>query len=456
MAGAKTDQPYAYLVASELDRADERLELALATSGGKALHPHFFSGFVGRPRQSAQAMLAVAEVARTRYFEPPAMVRARILAADPIVTSGGERLRFEAFSLCCGVHARLDFEPAALDGSFAQWGTTNVDFNPHMRAALAAVSDADAMLMQVGHDELSLTTLQGHAVERRVPLPERWLKGLAEVQVACSTMTLRHELPPVEARRFLQGLPRSRAGLAWATPAGRGLRLSSRSAPAAVCLAGGERLRLLEKLLGFARGLRVYGPEPGAGGTRAPEASAWELVLEDARMTFTLSPEVYRGFSGEGGILLDLASAPAGLIDEIASILCGDPVIDPIVLSRTVGASVDDVCAALRALGAAGRVGYDLAQRAFFHRELPFERSVLERMHPRIAGARQLLADGHVRLEPDARSAGVMSGEVEYRVRFEATGPRCTCPWFVKHAGARGPCKHVLAAELARAEAPVG
>src|SRR5439155_24449219 len=126
---------------------------------------------------------------------------------------------------------------------------------------------------------VSVTTTQGAAVERKVPLPERWVKGLAEVQVACSAMTLRHELPVDEARRFLQSLPHSRGGLAWAAPAGRGLRLSSRPGPAAVCLAAAERLRLLGKLLPFARTLRVYGPEPPGAGTRAPEASAWELTL---------------------------------------------------------------------------------------------------------------------------------------------------------------------------------
>jgi len=26
---------------------------------------------------------------------------------------------------------------------------------------------------------------------------------------------------------------------------------------------------------------------------------------------------------------------------------------------------------------------------------------------------------------------------------------RCTCPWFAKHQGERGPCKHVLAVEAA-------
>src|SRR5207237_3589931 len=143
------------------------------------------------------------------------------------------------------------------------------------------------------------------AVERKVPLPERWLKGFAEVQVASAQMLLRHELPAVEARRFLQSLPRTKSRtVAWAIPAGKGLRLSSQPGEAAVCLAGPERLRLLERLLPFARTLRVYGPEPQR--PRGAEPSAWELLLDGARAVFVVSPELYRGFSGEGGILRDL------------------------------------------------------------------------------------------------------------------------------------------------------
>ena len=83
------------------------------------------------------------------------MVAARIAAADPVVTSNVDRLRFESFSACAGVYARLDLEPALLDGARDDGGTTNVDFNPPMRAALAGVRDADAMLMNVGHDEVA-------------------------------------------------------------------------------------------------------------------------------------------------------------------------------------------------------------------------------------------------------------------------------------------------------------
>ena len=91
-----------------------------------------------------------------------------------------------------------------------------------------------------------------------------------------------------------------------------------------------------------------------------------------------------------------------------------------------------------------GRVGYDLAKNAYFHRELPYDRAVLEKMHPRLLGAQKLVEEGAVRLDGD--SAHVRSGEVEYLVR----GERCTCPWFARHRGERGPCKHVLAVQQVR------
>jgi SWIM zinc finger len=434
---AGVEQVYAYLAPSAVSPNGE---VTLATSGGREPHPHFFSGFLGNPRQTAQALLVVAEVARMRYYEPPQMVAARILAADPVVTSNVDRLRFESFSACAGVYARLDLEPELLGGAANGWGTTNVDFNPSMRAALAGIRDADAMLMNVGHDEVAVTTLGGTAVEKKVPLPERWVKGFAEVQVAASSMVLRQELTAIEARRFLRSLPRGKSrGLAWATPVGRALRLAARADNASVCLAGPERLRLLEKLIPFATALRIYGPLPDDG-ARGAEASAWELVLEDARVVFAVSPELFRGFSGEGGVLVDLAAADEEVVERLADDLHGQPEIE-------VTTAVERV--ALGALGAAGRVGYDLAKNTFFHRELPYDRGVLEKMHPRLLGAQRLVEEGAVRLDRDA--AYVRSGDVEYLVR----GERCTCPWFARHRAERGPCKHVLAVRNVRRQVSV-
>ena len=65
------------------------------------------------------------------------MVAAILRAADPVVTSEAANLRFESFSACCVVYARLDVLSDGLDGAPAASGTTNVDFNPPMREALA-------------------------------------------------------------------------------------------------------------------------------------------------------------------------------------------------------------------------------------------------------------------------------------------------------------------------------
>jgi hypothetical protein len=277
-----------------------------------------------------------------------------------------------------------------------------------------------------------------------VPLPERWLKGFAEVQVAAATMRPVLDVPIVEARRFLSSLPRAtgaRTAPLWAVPAGRGLRLTGRPGRDAVCLAGPERLRVLEPLLRFATRLRAYAPaEPGT------TASVWELDLRDARLVVTLSPEVSRGFSGEGGVLRDLAdprSADDALL--VSALLAFEPRIDVADLARQAAIDEERVVRALTRLGAAGRVGYDNAEAAWFHRELPYDPAALEGMHPRLRDALDLVAAGAVSVSGDV--ATVRSGDTEYVLRRTDDGWRCSCPWVGKHQHSRGPCKHVLAVE---------
>lgn len=52
---------------------------------------------------------------------------------------------------------------------------------------------------------------------------------------------------------------------------------------------------------------------------------------------------------------------------------------------------------ALTRLGAAGRIGFDLADSAYFHRELPYNRAAMDAMHPRLLDARALVEKGAVR-----------------------------------------------------------
>ncbi|GAB3120032.1 SWIM zinc finger domain-containing protein [Streptomyces calidiresistens] len=443
--------------------------LGLETSGGltpagPAVRPHFFTGFLTRPAAAAAALLAVADVAAARHHRPD-LARLR----DPVVTAHGDRLRFESFSGCCGVYARLDVLGDGLDGGEVLHGTTNVDVNNPLRDALGRIGADDPMHLRVGPEELTVTTLDGAVVEKKVPLPERWLRGFAETQVISAGFDLRAELDATEAVRFLRSLPR--AGRAdgtvrWFVPTGRGLRPSSRPAPGAVCLPGPVRLGVLHRVLRHVTGLRLYGPPVEPDGV--PVAGAWEVLLPGMRLTLLLSPAVARGFSGEGAVLDALSGDEAAADAElIAVLLAWEPRVDPAELAERSGLTRDRVRAALVRLGSAGRVGYDVSEAAYFHRELPYEADRVERHNPRLVAARALVADGAVDFvggggngggadgvpgveTTGAFTARVRSGERVHLVRSGAGDrvPSCTCAWWADHRGRRGPCKHVLAVRI--------
>ncbi|NBM18491.1 SWIM zinc finger family protein [Streptomyces sp. GC420] len=447
-------QSYAYLGPSALLPSGDGSLLGLQTSGGLTpsgaeAHPRFFDGFLTSPQAASAGLLAVADVAAARYYQ-----RQSPASLDPVVSGNGDRLRFESFSGCCGVYARLDVLRDGLDGGEAGHGTTNVDVNNPLREALSRVGAGDPLHLRVGPEELRVTTLDGPVVEKKVPLPDRWLRGFAEAQVIASGFDLRAELTAAEAVRFLRSLPRGAAargasrGARWVVPAGSGLRPTSRPVPGAVCLPGPERLAALQRVLRHATALRVYGPPVLAGG--APAASAWEVVMPGMRLTLTLSPETARGFSGEGGVLEALATdEAAGDAELIAVLLAWEPRIDTGDLAAASGLGPARVRAALTRLGTAGRVGYDTADAAYFHRELPYDADRAERHNPRLRAARGLLAAGAVALEGAQATVTAEDGHV-HRVREDHGVLSCTCLWWAKYRGGRGPCKHALAVRMAR------
>ena len=209
MAGPALAYAYRYPHASTLEGTPTGANLRLATwSARGSPHPHFFEGRLRRPGRAADLLRGLVEVVQSRFYLPPAMM-ARIMAqADPVVTGSGDLLRFEAFSACCSTYGRVDFLPEAIDGTWHSRGTTNVDFNSPMRAALARIRDADQVHLAVGSDEVSLRKGTEAVVERKVALPVRWLKGFVEVQAYQARMVRKLEIAGFEAARFLRSLPR--------------------------------------------------------------------------------------------------------------------------------------------------------------------------------------------------------------------------------------------------------
>jgi hypothetical protein len=425
--------------------------MRLATSGGTAEFPFFFQGALTQPRLTAQLLRTLSKVVAARFHVPPAMLARILRESDPVVTSGGGLLRFEGFSACGSAYARVDLNPDAYDGVVVGHGTTNVDFNAPFRAALAQIRDQERVGFAVGTDEVALLRGADQVVERKVALPLRWLKGFVEVQAYQAGMTSRFELDKIETLRFLRSLPRTTMAktMFFVTRAGRGVRLSQRSGADAVRVAGIDRLRLLEELAPFADGLTVYANDRGT-------TSEWRLRFGPLSFGLTLSPDVWRGFSGEGQVLGDLAAGDhAAVLDRVRHALAWQAELRPEDFAVQSGLEPDVFRRALSALGSRGLVGYDVTRNAYFHRELPFDLALVEELHPRLNRARELVAAGRVAVLNENGAdieAEVAGSQVVHRVRLSAAGDRCSCVWHAKHQGDRGPCKHILAVQLVTRE----
>jgi hypothetical protein len=442
---------YRYAESSTLDLVGPaRLKLATSSPGATA-HPHFFDGALLQPQLAAQLLSAVHLLVGSRFFTPANSVGLAIALADPVVTCGGGMLRLEGFSACCSAYIRVDLEPPAYAGDIVGKGTTNIDFNAPMRAALAKVRDADGLALSVGGAEFALRSAGATVVEKKVELPLRWLRGMVAVQAYQAAMHKVLEVDAIAALRFLRGLPRASTSKTplWVMSGPQGLRTTTQGDGTGVRFTDSTRLRVLESLLPKAKTLTLYADPQ-------QQASAWCLDFGSMRLTLVLSAEVWRGFSGEGQALHALVLADDNRpISAVRAQLHWQDALRAEALAQQLQWPVPAVDHALQVLGASGLVGFDLAHRAYFHRILPFDLSLLDDLHPRLADARALLRAGAVNLVSSVPlEALVQSADVSYQVRELDGALRCTCPWFARHQGERGPCKHVLAAQAALIQNP--
>jgi hypothetical protein len=143
---------YSYPFDSAVLEAAGGPAIRLATSLEESADDLFFDGRLRRPALVGKCLTVLSTIVRTRFYQP-----LDPMVLDPVVTSGGGFLRFEGFSSCCGAYARVDLSPDAFDVDLRGKGTTNVDFNDAMRAALRRMDDDQDARLQVGGDGVTTT-----------------------------------------------------------------------------------------------------------------------------------------------------------------------------------------------------------------------------------------------------------------------------------------------------------
>ncbi|MEF3322618.1 MULTISPECIES: SWIM zinc finger family protein [Gulosibacter] len=441
------------IFSAETTLVDNRLRLALAPGldpDGLNASPSFFHGFATHPQVLARGLVTLADITATRYYNFTPMSE-----RDPILSAHGDRLRAECFSGCNAVYACFELMGSGLDGGDIGRGTTNVDIGPASRAMLSNLPRHELLHLDVGAEGLRAATLTTSTVERPVTMPSRWLPALGNAAQSQQGFVEAFRVPASGARRFLAGLPPASASghSAWLSSSRGAVNASAVATPGAVLVSGLQRLSALKRLMPHVQGLIVHGP--------ADEhivGAMITLLLPDARLTLGLTDKEWRGYSGEGSLLASLAE-PNVTEDAnlVSAMLAFEPVIDVHRLSNDTALPEARVKSALALLAASGRVGWDVNDQAYFHRELPDSPERVEKDNPRLTAAQKLVSAGAV------RNAGsdawiVTSGDAEYGVRLGSDaaipekGATCSCTWYLSHGGDRGPCKHVLAVMLTRSQ----
>lgn len=284
---------------------------------------------------------------------------------------------------------------SGLDGGDIGRGTTNVDTGPASRAVLSNLPRHELLHLDVGAEGLRAATLTTSTIERPVNMPSRWIPALGNATQLQQGFVEAFRVPASGARQFLAGLPpaSSSGHSAWLSSSRGAIKVSAAATPGAALVYGLQRLSALKRLLPHAQGLIVHDP--------ADEHTVGAMItlqLPDARLTLGLTDKEWRGYSGEGSLLASLAEPNVtGEADVVSSMSAFEPIIDVPRLTKNTALPEARVKAALAVLATSGRVGWDVNDQAYFHRELPDSPERVEKDNPGLTAAQKLVSANAVR-----------------------------------------------------------
>jgi hypothetical protein len=409
---------------------------------------------------------------------------------DPIVTVHPDQVFFEVFSKDEGTYAKLGFDLAAFDLAFQPvCGTTNIDFSPALFAGVEQMRSYRQTRLSIGKEAVKLATTDTAAVlEKKIHVPDSWLRGFLQVQSAAALPHDTFTLAPIDLYNLLRHLRMhgdrkgKRRGLRielvpgevprlvlepWETVLPSSAEVYKGRASRVVRLWGRRRLLLLRRLLPFVQRVEV-----SLLGSGLP--SFW--VLRAGPVTLTLGMTGFTAANWSQAASFDL------LLPRKTQ---GGKQLDAVLqaLGKVWVANVKDLSAATGLKGAAllevlqtgcqqGKLMYDLAADVYRLRQLteaPLDFARLEYRNQRERSAHDLLARrGAVQVVSENRIAGTgteLVGKVavtedkrEYRPVMlltdegQVSKAECTCTFFRKQGLKAGPCTHLIALRLAHAE----
>ena len=434
---------YRYDSASTIYKAEdaENLFLSHFREDQKGNSECLFWGQLTDPFIISRCLITLSNIVKSNFTFNPAQLA---MLKDPIVTAGNEQIRFEAFSMCAGVYGRVDVLPNGQSGEFIESGTTNVDFNIPLITALSKIQKKDKLVLSVGKKEVGFHKDGQDIIERKVPLPTKWIKGLTTVQHYFAESEYYLEIDKLSAIQLFRSLPKGKIknDLYLIKRGGRYV-FSSIKSNTALCIGGAHRLHLLTPLISLANNLSIY---------KHVLDQSCNLILHfnHVDFTFALSRNPHRGYSGDGATLENLlGDLPLELIRAFDQYSYANQSFNSIDVALEHDIEISKIENLSAKLAAMGLLGFDIKQNSYFYRRLPFKLIRILSLNPRLKGANSLLENKKVskvtRIGNKVESMVEGSQGENYYVVIQDKIAKCTCPWYSKNQGERGHCKHILA-----------
>jgi hypothetical protein len=395
---------------------------------------------------------------------------------DPIVSVQPDATFFEAFSLDESTYARVTLPHTATRGDQKPViGTTNIDFGTGLERELARTRSYRPLHLIVGADAVSLDTGISSTVEKKIELPESWVRGLVEVQAALS-------LAPVELKlnssAFADVLARLDSQRERQGPRALVFELNPEERPKAVVQPWGDRYIISEELYSGreARSISVWGrrrlrvlrellPLASVLTVRLVDSgmpSFWSIELEGISLTIGLSGWTAQDWAGRArfSAFTPATSNDKADVKRAAALLQCHHSLSVDQLAKNLNRTPSEARGFLQRLCLAGSAMFDPECNLYRWRAL-FPSLQLNTESPAGLEERkgvELFKRGAVKLHDDIitekgrqlgadvdTSSPMLRRDIDGRINYA----ECDCAHFRRNKLRQGPCRHIVALSLA-------
>lgn len=407
------------------------------------------------------------------------------MVLDPIVSVQPDATFFEAFSQDESIYARVRVPSDALEtDADLQAGTTNIDFSVALERELARTRSYRPLHLTVGASSVGVTTDVSSILERKIDLPDTWVRGLVEVQAALSLAPVEITLssgmvadviariesqrerigPRALLFRLVPGQPVSIEVQPWGDTFFDPLSRYDGSDERTIKVWGRRRLGVLADLLPHVDTVTIHLVDNGM-------PTFWSVTVDGIGLTIGLSGWSSQDWAGRArfSAMIPASMAEPGTVAQTAVLLRAKGILAPDDIAQELNVTPAQARAVLQRLCVAGKAMYDPDLRRYRWRtlfpQLDLEADTEAGREERIGV--ELSRRKSVTIESDEFSSEgvrrvtsrISDGERESSVVLESdidgrvTYAQCDCSHFRYHKLRRGPCRHIVATNIAEGTA---